>query len=129
MGSRRSFMVATTQILKKLQLLQELIGEEDSGDEVTDVNLSKLLNYEIDKLREHQNHIRERLTTFEEAYRLKTEDFVRQFREGAMGDAVDFFEWAALADMYHEFSQRLAAVEQVNHERSDPGTPHPTTPS
>ena len=95
-------MVATTQILKKLQLLQELIGEEDIGDEVTDVTLSKLLNYEIDKLRERQNHIRGRLTTFEEAYRLKTEDFVRQFREGAMGDAVDFFEWAALADMYHE---------------------------
>ena len=116
-------MVATTQILKKLQLLQELIGEEDSGDEVTDVTLSKLLNYEIDKLRERQNHIRGRLTTFEEAYRLKTEDFARQFREGAMGDAVDFFEWAALADMYHEISQRLAAVEQVNHERSDPGTP------
>jgi hypothetical protein len=123
MASRRSSMVATTQILKKLQLLQELIGEEDIGDEVTDVTLSKLLNYEIDKLRERQNHIRGRLTTFEEAYRLKTEDFVRQFREGAMGDAVDFFEWTALADMYHEISQRLAAVEQVNHERSDPGTP------
>jgi len=116
-------MAATTQILKKLQLLQELIGDEDIGDEVTDVTLSKLLNYEIDKLRERQNHMRGRLTTFEEAYRLKTEDFVRQFREGAMGDAVDFFEWAALADMYHEISQRLAAVEQVNHERSDPGTP------
>jgi hypothetical protein len=80
MASRRSSMVATTQILKKLQLLQELIGEEDIGDEVTDVTLSKLLNYEIDKLRERQNHIRERLTTFEEAYRLKTEDFARQFR-------------------------------------------------
>jgi hypothetical protein len=37
-------MVTTTQILKKLQLLQELIGEEDIGDEVTDVTLSKLLN-------------------------------------------------------------------------------------
>jgi hypothetical protein len=123
MASRRASMVATTQILKKLQLLQELIGEEDIGDEVTDVTLSKLLNYEIDKLRERQNHIRGRLITFEEAYRLKTEDFIRQFREGAMGDGVDFFEWAALADMYHEISQRLAAVEQVNHECSDPGTP------
>ncbi len=29
-------MVATTQILKKLQLLQELIGTEEVGDEVTD---------------------------------------------------------------------------------------------
>jgi|RhiMetdeSRZDD1v2_1073273.scaffolds.fasta_scaffold1777413_2 hypothetical protein len=116
-------MVATTQILKKLQLLQELIGDEEIGDEVTDVTLSKLLNYEIDKLRERQNQLQGRLTTFEEAYRLQTEDFVRQFREGAMGDAVDFFEWAALVNMCHEISQRLAAVEQVNHERSASVTP------
>src|SRR5215510_10750279 len=123
MVSRRSSMVATTQILKKLQLLQELIGEEDSGDEVTDVTITKLLNYEIDKLRGRQNQLRERLTAFEEAYKLKTEEFVQQFREGTMGDAMDFFEWAALADMYHEISQRLAAAEQVSHERADPVTP------
>jgi len=115
-------MVATTQILKKLQLLQELIGEEDRGDEVTEVTISKLLSYELDKLRRRQNQIRERLTAFEEVYSLKTEEFVRQFREGTMGDAMDFFEWAALADMYHEISQRLTAAERVSHERSDPVT-------
>ena len=37
-------MVATTQILKKLQLLQELIGEEDIGDEVTEVAVSNPLH-------------------------------------------------------------------------------------
>ena len=116
-------MVATTQILKKLRLLQELIGTEEVGDEVTDVTISKLLSYEIDKLRGRQKQIRERLTAFEESYSLKTEEFARQFREGTMGDAMDFFEWAALADMYQEISQRLAAAEQVSHERSDPVTP------
>jgi hypothetical protein len=68
-------MVATTQILKKLRLLQELIGEEDIGDEVTEVTISKLLSYEFDKLRGRQNQTRERLTAFEEGYRLKTEEF------------------------------------------------------
>ena len=116
-------MIATTQILKKLQLLQELIGQEAIGDEVTDITISKLLSYEIDKLRGHQNQIRERLTAFEEGYRLKTEEFARKFREGTMGDAMDFFEWAALADMYHELSQRLAAAERMSHECSDPVTP------
>ena len=116
-------MIAKTQILKKLQLLQELIGEEDIGDEVTDVTISKLLSYELDKLRGRQNQIRERLTAFEESYSLKTEEFARKFREGTMGDAMDFFEWAALADMYQEISQPLAAAEQVSHERSDPVTP------
>ena len=32
-------MVTTTQILKKLRLLQELIREEEVGDEVTEVTL------------------------------------------------------------------------------------------
>ena len=116
-------MVTTTQILKKLQLLQELRGEEEVGDEVTEVTISKLLSYEIDKLRGRQNQIRQRLTAFEEGYRLKTEEFARKFREGTMGDAMDFFEWAALADMYHELSQRLAAAERMSHECSDPVTP------
>ena len=116
-------MVATTQILKKLQLLQELIGEEEVGDEVTEVTISKLLSYESDKLRGRQNQIRQRLTAFEAGYRLKTEEFARKFREGTMGDAMDFFEWAALADMYHEISQRLAEAERVSYECSDPATP------
>ena len=116
-------MVTTTQILKKLQLLQELIGEEEVGDAVTEVTISKLLSYEIDKLRGRQNQIRERLTAFEEGYSLKTEEFARKFREGTMGDAMDFFEWAALADMYHELSQRLAAAERMSHECSAPVTP------
>ena len=115
-------MVATTQILKKLRLLQELIREEEVGDEVTEVTISKLLSYELDKLRGRQHQIRERLTAFEESYRLQTEEFVRKFRAGTIGDAMDFFEWAALADMHHKISQRLAEAERVSHERSDPVT-------
>ena len=116
-------MVATTQILKKLRLLQELIGEEEVGDEVMEVTISKLLSYEIEKLRGRQNQMGERLTAFEARYDLKTEEFVRKFREGTLGDAMDFFEWAALADMYHECSQRLAEAERVCHEYSGPVAP------
>ena len=116
-------MVATTQILKKLQILQDLIRSGEVSDEVTEVTISKLLSYELDKLRGRQSQIQERLTAFEAGYKLKTEEFVRKFREGTMGDAMDFFEWAALADMYHEISQRLTEAERVSHERSDPVTP------
>ena len=115
-------MVATTQILKKLRLLQDLIGKEDIGDEVTEATVSKLLSYEIEKLRRRQKQMQERLTTFEEGYSLQTEEFVRKFREGTIGDAMDFFEWTALADMYHELSQRLTEAERVSHACSDPVT-------
>jgi hypothetical protein len=116
-------MVATTQILKKLQLLQELIGAAEAGDEVLDVTISKLLGYELEKLRGRQTQMGEKLTAFEARYDLKTEEFVRKFRDGTLGDAMDFFEWAALADMYHECSQRLAEAERVCHECSGSVTP------
>ena len=116
-------MVAMTQILEKLRLLQKLIQEEEAEDEVVEVTVSKLLGYELEKLGRRQNQIREKLTAFEEQYGLKTEEFSRQFREGKLGDEMDFFEWSALADMYRDLSQRLAEAEQISHVLSDPGTP------
>jgi hypothetical protein len=101
-------MSATTQILKKLKLLQELVQREEEKDEVMDVTVSKLVGYELEKLKGRQSRIREKLTVLEERYGLKTEEFCRKFREGALGDEMDFFEWSALADMQQEISQQLA---------------------
>lgn len=116
-------MAATTQILEKLQLLQVLVQTEEVGDDVTEATISKLLSYQLEKLRERQRQIQEKLTALEERYNLKTEEFSRRFREGKMGDAMDFFEWSALADIYQDLSQRLTEAERVTHGSSDPGTP------
>jgi hypothetical protein len=116
-------MTVTRQILEKLQLLQALVQSEEVGDDVTEATISKLLSYEIEKLRERQRQIWEKLTAFEERYNLKTDEFSRRFREGRMGDEMDFFEWSALADIYQELSQRLTEAERVTHGFSDPGTP------
>ena len=112
-------MTATTQVLKKLQLLQELVGEQKDSDEVLEATVSKLLHYELEKLQGRQNQIREKLTAYEERYHLKTEEFSRQFREGKLGDDMDFFEWSALAEIHQELSQKLAEVEQVNNGSAD----------
>jgi hypothetical protein len=115
-------MAATTQILKKLQLLQELVEREETGDEVMEVTVSKLLNYELEKLRGRQSQIREKLTTFEEKYGLKTDEFYQRFQEGKLGDEMDFFEWSALADIYQEISQWLAEAERVSNASPNPDT-------
>ena len=36
-----------------------------------------------------------------------------------MGDAMDFFEWSALADMHQELKERLAEAESISHASSD----------
>jgi hypothetical protein len=76
----------------------------------------------LQKLQKRQSQIRAKLTAFEEQYNLKTEEFSRKFQDGTMGDAIDFFEWSALADMDLELSQRLTDAEQVSHAASDTGT-------
>jgi hypothetical protein len=93
-------MAMTEQLLKKLQLLQALIEREEMGDEVIEMTISKLLSYELEKLRRRQGQIQAKLTAFEAQYHLIATEFSRKFKEGKMGDAMDFFEWSALADMH-----------------------------
>ena len=115
-------MTATTQILKQLQLLQELVQRDEEKDEVMEVTVSKLVSYELEKLKIRQSRIQEKLAVLEERYKLKTEEFYRKFREGTLGDETDFFEWSALADMYKEISQQLAEAEWVSDASPNPGT-------
>ena len=115
-------MTATTQILKQLQLLQELVQKDEEKDEVMEVTVSKLVSYELEKLKGRQSRIREKLIAFEERYSLKTDEFYQRFRQGKMGDEMDFFEWSALADIHQEISQRLAEAERVSNASPNPGT-------
>ena len=115
-------MDKTAQILKKLQLLQTLIEREEMGDEVIEMTVSKLLSYELQKLRTRQGQIQEKLTAFEAQYHLNTTEFSRKFKEGKVGDAMDFFEWSALADMHRELRERLAEAESISHASSDSHT-------
>lgn len=108
-------MVSTAQLLKKLQLLETLLKEEGIGDDVLDRTIAKLPHYGLDKLKERQHQIRDKLTVFEKRYSLTTDEFIRRFREGTMGDQMDFFEWSALADMDRELAQRLTEAERISH--------------
>jgi len=82
---------------------------------------SKLLRYELEKLKERQRHIREKLTAFEERYGQKAEEFLPGFREGKLGDEMDFFEWSVLAEIHQELSQQLAEGERINNGSADLG--------
>jgi hypothetical protein len=106
-------MAANTQTLKQLELLQSLIQRAEDNDEVVEVTVSKLVSYELEKLRRRQSQLQKKLLTFEEQHGLKTEEFQRAFSQGTLGDETDFFEWAAVADIYREVSRQLIEAEPV----------------
>jgi ABC-type phosphate transport system auxiliary subunit len=107
-------MATTKHVLEQLQLLQRLIQTDEELDEAIEVTVSKLINYELEKYRERQSQLEKKLAVFEERYHLKTKDFQEQFRAGTLGDDMDFFEWAALADLHRELSE-LTVAEPASH--------------
>ena len=110
----------TNKTLHNLDLLQELIKREETLDTFVEAMIAKLLDYESERLGAYKQTLQGKLEAFEEQYGLRTAEFCHDFRAGRLGDAVDFFEWLALADIYQDVSKALADVDNTHN-----GTKHP----
>ena len=106
--------------LRNLQSLQELVKREQALDGFVETTVAKLLDYEMERLAAYRQTVQEKLTVYEQQYGLSTTMFCREFREGRLGDAEDFFEWSALADIYEDVTRTLAEVENSHY-----GSAHP----
>jgi len=70
-----------------------------------------VIAYQIAELRRGILNVRLDLKEFEEKYRLSTEDFYRQFNQGAMDDREDYVVWAGLYEILHRNEERLQGLE------------------
>ena len=68
--------------------------------------LKKLIEQEIDMLEKEKEQYKREMEKFEEIYSLKSEEFIKKFNNGKMGDDLDFFEWYASADSYKRVEKR-----------------------
>ena len=110
----------TNKTLHNLRLLQELIKREETLDTFVEATVMKLLDYESERLGAYKKTLQGKLEAFEQQYGLRTAEFCHDFRVGRLGDATDFFEWSALADIYQDMSKALADVDNAHD-----GTEHP----
>ncbi|MDY6774161.1 MAG: hypothetical protein SVS85_03075, partial [Candidatus Nanohaloarchaea archaeon] len=60
--------------------------------EVQDV-VASAVEKELDEGELVVERLRRRLDRFEEKYDMETEEFIKKFEEGDIGDKEDFFEW------------------------------------
>jgi hypothetical protein len=68
--------------------------------------LKKLIEQEIDMLEKEKERYKKETDIFEEKHSLKSEDFIKKFDNGEMGDDLDFFEWYAFMDSYNRVEKR-----------------------
>ena len=73
--------------------------------------VQNIIAYQIAELRRGILNLRLDLKGFEEKYQLSTEDFYRQFSEGATDDREDYVVWAGLYEMLHRNEERLQGLE------------------
>ena len=52
------------------------------------------------------------LSKFEEKYHLTSQQFSDRFNNGTLGDDQDFFEWDAIYDYYHDWSNRKQTLQE-----------------
>ena len=82
----------------KLNLLQEVVGEDEAFNRMLD----KLLDVTLSRHQARLNRLNADLEEFEIQYEMDSSTFYRKFEQGELGDDMDFFEWAGLFELRQE---------------------------
>ncbi len=98
------------QTLKQLDLLREL-AESGVLDVMMELTINKVLEYEIQRHQKRLKELAQILSEFEEKHKMNSSNFYRDFEDGKLGDAMDFFEWASLYDMFKNIEHRKQKLE------------------
>jgi len=92
--------------LNKLQSLEQLY-RQGFRSEVIDRAIDKLLATEIERAHAERRDLDARLANYEKRYHMSSEEFYRRFRDGELGDGMDFVEWSVFYEMHQAILERL----------------------
>jgi len=84
-----------------------------NSDEVRRV-LDSALRHEADLAGARRAHFERACQAFERRYRMSSEEFMRQFEPGTLGDDADYFDWYAAKrglDLWERRFRILSGVE------------------
>ena len=82
------------------------------AEELADQALAKVMQFEIDRLQHEQRRLQAELAHFEQSYQMTSEECQQKFDAGALGDAVEFFEWTSLYSIYQQNEHSLRLLEE-----------------
>jgi hypothetical protein len=94
-------------VLEKVEILQSVGAER-----LVDQALTKVIQVEIDRLKQEQQRLKTDLTKFESTYQMTSKACQQKFEEGELGDAVEFFEWTSVYSIYQRNEHMLRLLEE-----------------
>jgi len=93
--------IRANQTKEQLDFLLEL-AKAGAADGRMELTLKKLLEHYIQECERDMVELSQDLADFERKYGMDSEYFYDEFENGKLGDAMDFFEWASLYDMFRD---------------------------
>ncbi len=96
-----------TKTMNKLEALKEAYADEPELERV----LGKLLDAALSQHRLRLERFERDLMKFEQRYGMKSSEFYNRFKSGDLGDAMDFFEWLGIYELYGELLKKIRRME------------------
>jgi len=107
-------MSALTTLEKIKRFEEYLTVEQTVSDQFLDQALIKLAYHERSRLLTLKARLERQAQEFEQRYALASAEFYPRYEKGAMGDLVDFMEWAATIEMLNRLTYRLTLLSQIS---------------
>ena len=101
------------QTLLKVKNLEKFI-QKHGDDTFISQTISKIMDYKIHKYSEEIKRLDKELKRFERSYKKESVVFLKEFKEGKLGDKMDFVEWASLYRMRNRLLEKKAELEIKN---------------
>jgi len=94
-------------VSQKFEILQESFLDSSEFDQILDKLFDVVVSQYRNRLKRYERDLRE----FEKQYQIDSMKFYKRFEGGEMGDAMDFFEWAGLYELYQALQGKINQME------------------
>lgn len=98
------------QTLLQVRKLEKFV-QKHGEDAFLSQTISKMVDYKIHKYNEEIKRLDKDLKRFERTYKKDSSLFFKEFKEGRMGDSMDFIEWSSLYQMRNNLLKKKLELE------------------
>lgn len=98
------------QTLLKIKNLEKFI-EKHGEDASISQTLSKMLAYKVQRYDKEIKKLNKELRNFERTYKKESPAFFEEFKEGRLGDEMDFIEWSSLYQIRNHLLEKKKELE------------------
>ncbi len=103
----------TIQTPNPLQILDSLYSR-GYRSELIDRSLTKIIELERANTLKQAAELQTKLQKYETQYQMPSDTFYQRFNEGTLGDAIDYFEWSVLYDLWRSVQERLQVLQPIH---------------